>query len=240
MSSISLDVLAKLREFDTPTVCNVIELFEIRQQTDGYMDSRIGACFPELAPMVGFAATATFRASAGGREGAAYGSLEEQVEKFGELPGPPVVVFQDMDDPSVAATFGEVMCTIYRGAGAQGLITSGTGRDLDQVRALDFPAFTGGTCCSHGYPRIVDVHVPVSVGGILVQPGDLLHGDRNGVTTVPVEIAADVADACVDFVAAEEHVLGYARGGGVTAAGLADARAACDDAVAKLKGRVRG
>lgn len=240
MSSITPQTLDKLSRYDTPTVCNVIELFQVRPQTDGYFDSRITACFADLPPMVGFAATATFRASAGGKEGAAYGSLEEQVERFAELPGPAVVVFQDMDDPSAAATFGEVMCTIYRGAGAKGLITSGSGRDLDQVRALDFPCFTGGINCSHGYPRIVDVHKPIRVGGVLLHPGDLLHGDRNGVTTIPVEIAADTADACQEYAAAEEHILGYARGGGVTAAGLMEARKACGDALAALGKRLRG
>src|SRR5262249_56383398 len=99
------------------------------------------------------------------------------------------VVFQDLDDPVAAATFGEIMCTSYKTFGAVGLITSGTGRDLDQVEALRFPCFTSGTMCAHGYCQIVQINVPAHVGGVMLHPGALLHGDRNGVTTIPLEIA---------------------------------------------------
>src|SRR5919199_746978 len=145
--------LELLRRYDTPTVCNVIELFDHRPRTHGYMDGRIQACFPKLPPMVGYASTATFRSAAAPRAGNVYSSLAEQVASFADLPGPPVVVFQDLDDPPAAATYGEVMCTTYKAFGAVGLITSGAGRDLDQVEALHFPCFCDGTICAHGYAK---------------------------------------------------------------------------------------
>src|SRR5437660_2854296 len=166
--------LALLRQYDTPTICNVIELFDIQPRTAGYMDGRIRACFPEMPPIAGYAATATIRCAFPRSEGAVYGSLDEQVSRFSEIPGPPIVVFQDLDDPPVAATFGEVMCSTYQAFGAVGLITSGAGRDLDQVEKLNFPCFTGGTICSHGYTQIVTLGGPVRVGGVWVGPGDLL------------------------------------------------------------------
>jgi len=92
-------VLEKLRTFDTPTICNIIELFDVRPRDSGYMDGRIQAAFPEMPPVVGFAATATFRSAAPPRSLDGYGSLDEQIERFGELSGPPIVVFQDVDDP---------------------------------------------------------------------------------------------------------------------------------------------
>src|SRR5215471_16565124 len=177
--------LELLRRYDTPTVCNVVELFDLRPRYLGYLDARIQACYPKLPPMVGYASTATFRSAAPARSGNVYGGLSEQVALFTELPGPAVVVFQDLDVPSAAATFGEVMCTTYKAFGAAGLITSGTGRDLDQVEALNFPCFTSGTICAHGYCHIVQLNVPIHVGGVMVSPGDLIHGDRNGVTTIP-------------------------------------------------------
>src|SRR5213592_3159346 len=131
-------VLDRLRQFDTPTVCNVIELFDCRPRTAGYMNGRIQACYPRLPPMVGYASTATFRSAAPPRHGNVYSGLADQVASFAELPEPAVVVFQDLDEPVAAATFGEVMCTTYQAFGAAGLITSGTGRDLDQVEALGF------------------------------------------------------------------------------------------------------
>src|SRR6266446_8500551 len=174
----SSSVLDQLRRFDTPTVCNVVELFDIRPRTAGYMDARIQACFPKLPPMVGYASTATFRSAAPPRSGNVYAGLGEQVASFAELPGPAVVVFQDLDDPVAAATFGEVMCTTYKAFGAAGLITSGAGRDLDQVEKLDFPCFSDGAICAHGYCHILQINVPVHVGGLQVAPGVLLHGDR--------------------------------------------------------------
>src|ERR1700732_1196234 len=190
--------LKLLAQFDTPTISNTIELFDVRPRSEGYMDGRIRACFPEMPPVVGYAATATMRCDLPRREGDVYGSLDQQVARFAELPGPPVVVFQDLDDPAVAATFGEIMCTTYQSFGAAGLITSGAARDLDQVRRIGFPAFSNGAVCSHGYSHIVDLHRTVRVGGLTVHPGDLIHADVNGVTTIPLHIAADVAHAAAE------------------------------------------
>src|SRR5437879_2335882 len=117
--------LELLRKFDTPTVCNVVELLDHRPRTAGYMDARIQPCFPKLPPMVGYASTATFRSAAPPRAGNVYSSLVEQDASFAELPGPAVVVFQDVDSPVASAPFGEVMCTTYTAFGAAGLITSG-------------------------------------------------------------------------------------------------------------------
>lgn len=232
--AVSTAVLEQLRKFDTPTVCNVLELFDCRQRTAGYLDARIQACYPALPPMVGFATTATFRAAAPPRGGDTYMGLGTQVEKLAALPGPKVVVFQDLDDPPVAATFGEVMATTYKAFGCVGLITSGAGRDLDQVAPLNFPCFTSGTICSHGYTQIVELEVPVRVGGVWINPGDLLHGDRNGVTTIPHELAAFVAEGCTGFMNAEAVVLNYLKSGTVTVAGYIQARDECKKQMAEL------
>ncbi len=224
MIEISAQTLAELRKYDTPTICNAIELFAVRPRNTGYMDQSIRACFPELPPMVGFALTSTFRSQRSPVAGSAYSGLEGPLAVLDNLSGPPVVVFQDLDSPSAAATFGEVMCTTYRQFGATGLITSGTGRDLDQVRAIGFPAFTAGACCSHGYCHILQVNTAVSVGGITVCPNELLHGDCNGVTTIPVEIASEVPDVCVALAAAEKIVLDYVRQPNPTPAGFTKAR----------------
>jgi regulator of RNase E activity RraA len=231
--------LAALARYDTPTISNIIELFEIRPRSAGYTDGRIRACFPEMAPMVGYASTASMRCAFPRREGDIYSSLDEQVARFAELPGPAVVVYQDLDDPPVAATFGEIMCTTYQAFGAAGLVTSGAARDLDQVRRLGFPAFSNGAICSHGYSHIVDIHRAVRVGGITILPGELIHGDANGVTTIPLEIAADVVAVADEFVAAENIVLDYLKSGSPQVKGLADARKGMLDALAALSKRVR-
>ncbi|HWG47270.1 MAG TPA: RraA family protein [Gemmataceae bacterium] len=228
-----------LRRYDTPTVCNVIELFELYPRTAGYMDRRIQACYPKLPPMVGFASTATFRSAASAWSGGAYSGLVEQVESFAQMSGPPVVVFQDIDNPPVAATFGEVMASTYKAFGAVGLITSGAGRDLDQVEALQFPCFCDGIISAHGYCHFPQINVPVHVGGVTVYPGDLLHGDRNGVTTIPLAIASLVAHACAEFMAAEAVVLDYLKTERPDPKGYAKARNECRDRIDALARRLK-
>ena len=103
-----------------------------------------------MPPTVGYASTATWRADSSPEDGREYGSIDGQIKAFAEIPGPPVVVFQDLDEPTAAASFGEVMCTTYKTFGAVGLVTGGAARDLDQVRDIGFPAFSNGVNPSHG------------------------------------------------------------------------------------------
>src|SRR5581483_5781982 len=231
--------LSRLTQFDTPTICNTIELFEIRPRNTGYMDGRIRACFPEMPPIVGYASTATFRAAFPKTEGTVYSSLDDQVRAFSELPGPPIVVFQDLDDPPVAATFGEIMCASYQAFGAVGLITSGAARDLDQVRRLGFATFAGGVIASHGYSQTLAINETVRVGGVAVRPGELLHADANGVTTIPHEIASEVAHAAEEYVAAEGVVLEFAKSGRRDLKLYSEAREETLRRIAELGKRVR-
>ena len=210
----SPECLAALAQYDTATICNIIELFEVRSDALGFMDGRIRSAFPDLPPMVGFASTAELpllRSAASWHS--IYSDLDTQVQHMTSLPGPAVVVvFQDMDDPPVGATFGEIMCSVYQAFGAVGLITSGGGRDLLPLRKLTFPVFTGSTISSHACSHIVDVGRTIRVGGLVVNPGDLLHGDGDGVTSIPIEIVAEIPDAAPEFIAAERILLDYVQG----------------------------
>jgi regulator of RNase E activity RraA len=165
--------------------------------------------------------------------------VQDQIELFERLPGPAFVVFQDLDEPSIGATFGEVMCSTYKAFGSVGLITSGAGRDLLQVKALDFPVFTASTICSHAYCQISDVGKPVTVGGLPVNTGDLLHGDANGVTSVPIELAAEIADVAEEFIAAEAFVIDYMKSNRPkTTIEFSERRKEMSDAIAELRRRV--
>jgi regulator of RNase E activity RraA len=237
VSTAELQLLAR---YDTPTISNVIELFEVRPRSSGYMDARIRACFPEMPPIVGYASTATMRTAWTRSEGDVYSGLDEQVARFAELPAPAIVVFQDLDDPAVGATFGEVMCASYRAFGAAGIVTSGPARDLDQVRRLGFAAFSNGVVCSHAYSHITSVHQPVRVGGMEVRPGDLLHADANGVCSIPDSIASAVAHAAAEFVACEAVCLECALSGNRDVKAYSAARKEMLHRIAELGKRLRG
>jgi 4-hydroxy-4-methyl-2-oxoglutarate aldolase len=234
---LSAEDLKLLAQYDTPTISNVIELFEVRPRNTGYMDGR--ACFPEMPPIVGYAATATMRTAYPRSEGDVYSALDEQMARFGELPGPAIVVFQDLDDPPVAATFGEVMCASYQRFGALGIITNGPARDLDQVRCLGFPAFSDGVVCSHAYTHITSVHQPVPVGGLVVRPGDLLHADTNGVCAIPAAVASELAHAAAEFEACESVCLNFLRSGTRDAKLYSEARREMLRRIADLGKRLR-
>lgn len=232
-----LDALAK---YDSPTICNAVELWNLRPRNLGYMNQSIKATSPQLPPMVGYALTSTFRSMCPPRTSDVYGSIGAQLEAFETVPGPPVIVFQDLDEPCASATFGEVMCSTYQRFGAKGLITSGTGRDLAQVEGLGFPTFTNGAIAAHGYCHILAINVPVTVGGLTIFPGDLLHGDLNGVTTIPPEIATEVPGVCDEIAKAEAIILDYLKFDKVDVAGFNAARKECGDQIAKLGKRLRG
>ena len=107
------------------------------------------------------------------------------------------------------------------------------------VEALNFPCFTAGTICAHGYCHIVQINVPVHVGGVAVNPGDLLHGDCNGVAVIPPELAAATADACPAFMDAEAVVLNYLKAGDVTPDGFSAARSGCQKRIAELAAKLK-
>jgi regulator of RNase E activity RraA len=131
------------------------------------------------------------------------------------------------------------MCSTFKAFGSVGLVTSGTGRDVEQVRALRYPVFTKGICCSHAYCHILHLGLPVHVGGLTVNNGDLLHGDGNGVARVPLEVAAEVADVAAEFVAAERIMLDYVQPAGPKdVAEFTRRRKEFTAVVASLSGRV--
>ncbi|MGH9641963.1 MAG: RraA family protein [Terriglobales bacterium] len=207
-SAVSAEVLDTLRRYDSPTVSNAIELFGVRPRNLGYFDSNIHALFPDLPPVVGFATTVSYCASCPPDEKSSTSFLAH-IDALGAIPGPRIVVFEDVDSPPTAATFGEIMCAVYKRFGCVGIITSGAARDLHAIRRLEFPAFASAVSVSHAYGHFTSIHQPVRLGGITVSPGDVLHADANGVVVVPAEIAADVAEACSKYVAAEKIVLDY-------------------------------
>lgn len=231
-------LLDKLRAVDTATVCNVIELFELRRRNRGFMDRRIKAAFPDMPPMVGYAATATCRTFAEPPARDLPG-VPDVISAFAELGGPAVIVLQNLDTDGMAANFGDVFCNSFKAFGAVGLVTNGAGRDLDQVERIGFPVFCDGVVCAHGYMHLLEIGGAVQVGGIDIYADNLLHGDRNGVTAIPLEIAAEVADASAEYAAAEAVVIETAQSGAASLQDLRDAYREMSRLVAELGNRVR-
>lgn len=216
------DVLARLRTFSSPTVANAIETFNLRPRTAGFMSGQIRCLFPDLGPMVGYAFTATCRATteppreAGTRRIEMWRALEE-------IPAPRIVVIQDLDDPpGVGAFWGDVQSNIHRALGCIGTVTNGGVRDLDEVRSLGFHFFAASVTVSHAYVHLVDFGGPVEVGGLPVRPGDLLHGDQHGVISIPPEIAERIGEGVAKVDRMERELITYCQSPGFTRQGLED------------------
>lgn len=128
-------VLDALKKYDAPTLSNAIELFDVRPRDEGYMSHDIRCMFPDLGVMVGYAATATMRAR-GASEGYSPDDLTAHVQG---VPGPRIVVVQDLDDqPAHGALWGEVMATTFTALGCLGdweeaIATDGSFAELDRV-----------------------------------------------------------------------------------------------------------
>lgn len=221
MTTLPREVLETLARYDTPTVCNVIEMCNHQPRNVGYLSHQVRAIYPELTPMVGYAVTVTFRGSTVAAPDEKPLGLLDLINAWKDIPKPHVVVIQDLDECSDGAVYGEIMATVFKGFGCVGLVTNGFARDILQVRELKFPCFAAGISPSHAYCRLLTTGQPVTVGGVTIKPGDLLHGDANGVTTIPLTIAGAVAQSCAELVEAENILIHAARQPGLTAESFA-------------------
>ena len=201
------EVLEALRRYDTPTLANAIEEFDVRPRDEGFANTEVRCMFPELGVMVGYAATATIRA-----RGAGPGDQAALWSHVRSCPAPRVVVVQDLDDPPAhGALWGEVNASVFQALGCTGAVTDGSVRDLDEVRGIGFHFFARGAGVSHAYVRVESVGKQVRVGGLVVAPGDLIHADQHGVLLVPHEIAAELPAAADRVIEREQTFLRWVR-----------------------------
>ena len=189
--------LAELRAIDSPTVANAIEHFQVRPRVAGYCGSNVRALIPGLGTMLGYAVTCRGDSTTEDKERREHADLYRAIHQVASQGLPAVVVIGDDGDPNkihLSCHAGEMMATTMKRVGAVGLVTDGGLRDIHEIKALGgFHYYGRGLVVAHGRPCIYDVGATVTIDGMAVRPGDLLHGDENGITVVPAEIAAKVA-----------------------------------------------
>lgn len=210
-----------LRSIDTPTLANAIELLKVRPQQEGFTPLQVRCIFPELGRLCGYAVTAQVETMASS-EPFDMGRFIELYQAVERAPKPAVIVFQEIGPhPDYAAHCGEVMGTIFTRLGAEGLVSDCAVRDLPEVRALGFRYFARGAVASHAHFRIVRVGVPVQVCGLVVRPGDILHGDENGLLSVPAGHEAALRDHVDAVRSRERKLMEFVRSDGFRPADLA-------------------
>ena len=129
-----------------------------------------------------------------------------------KIPAPQVVVVEDVDQkPGFGSFVGEVHANILLALGCLGIVTNGAVRDLPAVHATGFQMFAGNVSVSHAFAHIIEFGGTVEVGGLNIRPGDLLHGDRHGILTVPLEIATRVPEVARDLLDRERRIVEFCR-----------------------------
>ena len=218
-------LLETLKKIDSPTLANAIEKLELRNRIVGFADRTLRHLTPELGVMCGYAVTAqavtmTPEKGVRDRDVRMYTEICAELEK---LPGPGVVVMQEMTPQTALSVHcGDVMANMFKRFGAVGLVSDSAVRDLDQVREIGFHFFAPGLVASHANFRIVRTQVPVTVCGLNIEPGDLLHGDLNGLIQVPEEGRDRLPGLAAEVTDREQKVLDYLKGDEVTLEGIID------------------
>jgi regulator of RNase E activity RraA len=215
-SVVSESQFAFLRSIDTPTVCNLIEIVTPERRGAGYTVSHLLCPFPDLPPMVGFAKTVVIRARDKVSGPSYMQKRMDYLDYVAAAPHPSVVVIEDKDDPpGYGAFWGEVQTNVHKALGCLGTITNGSVRDIPAV-AEGFQMLSGSLSPSHAYVHVVEFGVPVTIHGMAVKSGDLVHADRHGAVIVPVG-KIDAMQAALDGLAKQEaRIIAAARAPGAT------------------------
>ncbi len=207
MSNPSNEDIQKLAQWDTPTICNALEVVCPERRGFGYTVDPFVCFDPSLGSMVGRARTATIRACQPQPGG--YKGLQDRLawyEYVADADGPTIVVIQDIDPkPGIGAFWGEVHTHVHSGLGAAGVITNGAFRDIPDNKP-GFQLLGGVVSPSHAFVHLTAHNIPVIVNGMEVQPNDIIHADQHGAVVVPEDMVRELPRG-VDFMIRKEAVI---------------------------------
>ncbi|PRZ44542.1 RraA family protein [Tritonibacter scottomollicae] len=210
------DLLTLLRQVDTPTVCNAIEVAEGKRGFDAFTRGTLLASAPEAPAMVGYARTAKIAALAPPSEPPEVIKARRMAyyKYMAEAPAPAVTVIEDLDYPNaIGAYWGEINTTVHKGFGISGALTNGVMRDLGDLPE-GFPVVAGSIGPSHGFVHVREIDTPVEIFGLTVAPGDLIHADRHGAVVIPPAVIPMLAEAISKLLETEKLVLEPAKAPG--------------------------
>ncbi len=212
-----------LRQFDTCMIANAVETFNIRLRNTGFTSGNVRCIFPDAPPMVGYAVTARLSS---GEPPIGGGTFHDRGDLWNHLlqsPPPRILVLQDMDDPPGRGAFiGDMHAAILKALSCVGYLTNGAVRELPSIRAMGLKLFAGNVAASHAYAHIFDLGATLSIDGMDVRPGDLLHGDQHGVLSIPPAIAGSLPEVAARLQLMERKVIDYCKSSGFSVAGLTE------------------
>ncbi len=190
------EMMEELKKFDTPSITNVVATYPNSPLCLGlynpwsehwYTDQTIRCMYPELGRLVGYAVTCVY-----GLPDPNYNRLTfaDVIDALDAMPKPTILVLEQKFPPELAGRVGLAggnMVSAMKAVGCVGLISNGPSRDLDEVRPMQFQYMLTGITAGHGAQAVQAVNVPVSVGGMDVAPGEIIHMDENGAVKFPAD-----------------------------------------------------
>lgn len=198
------EMLAELRQFDTPSITNVVATYPSNPLCLGlynpwtqnwYTDQTIRCMYPELGPRVGYAVTCVY-----GLPDPNFKRLSfmDVLEALYASPKPTILALQQIFPPKIAGKVGLSggnMTSAMKAVGCVGVVSNGPSRDIDEIRPMQFQYLLSGITPGHGDMAVHAVNVPVSIAGMDVAPGEIIHMDENGAVKFPASRLADVLQA---------------------------------------------
>jgi len=207
---LTAEELDSLRQFNTCMVANAIETFDVRLRNTGFTEGKLRCVFPDRDPMVGYAVTARLRTGEppiGGNHFHDRGDLWKYI--LG-CPSPRILVLEDMDQmPGHGAFVGDMHAAILRALGCIGYVTNGAVRELPEVQSLGLHLFAGNVAVSHAYAHIFEIGAHLTIDGMEVRTGSLLHGDQHGIVSIPGEIALRVPAVAAKLQEWEQNIISF-------------------------------
>ena len=200
--------LATLAQWDTPTICNALELVCPERRGYGFTTKHLVSLDPNLPPVCGLARTATIRAaSPSGESDATMAKKRSAYYEYvatGSLPT--IAVIQDIDpEPGIGAFWGEVQTNIHKGLGTVGAVTNGSFRDVPDS-ARDFNLIGGKIGPSHAFVHLIDIDCQVTIYGLTAQTNDIIHADQHGAVMVPADVVTKIPEA-IELIMRREAVI---------------------------------
>lgn len=206
------EIIAFLKGFDTPTIANALN--PLRGRTiQGYTRPPFVAARPKAPPMVGYALTAKLVSDTPSTKTPAEQKALRSAyyRSIGAAPRPAIVVVEDHGaTPGLGAFWGEVNTAIHIGLGVSGIITNGAVRDLDLL-SDELPILAGCVCLNNGFTNLTAIDVPVTVLGMTIHPGDLLHADQHGAIRIPQDCLAGLPGSIKALAEREAKVIEATR-----------------------------
>jgi len=190
------DILRELVNYDTPSITNIVATYPDHPLCLGlyhpwkegwYTDQTIRCMYPDLGRTVGYAVTCVY-----GLPDPMFSRLSfmDVVEALDASPKPTILVLEQRFPHEIAGRVGLSggnMTTAMKAVGCVGVVSNGPSRDLDEIRPMGFQYLLTGVTPGHGPMAVHSVNTPVTVGGMAVSPGEIIHMDENGACKFPAD-----------------------------------------------------